>query len=95
MLAAKVETRNGSCALLHLVAKFGLLDAVRYLLEHGAELEAATKKGYTALHGAAWYGHLEVCMYLLEHGAETGAQIKNGSTALHFAAQGGHLKVVQ
>lgn len=48
------------------------------LIENGASLEAATKKGFQPLHLTAKYGHIKVAELLLQKGAPVDAQGKNG-----------------
>ena len=79
----------------HLAAKNGHLDVMRLLLEAGADKDAATQNGYTALHFAAEQGHLDVMRLLLEAGADKNAATQNGHTALHLAGLYGHLNAVQ
>ncbi|CAK9019884.1 unnamed protein product [Durusdinium trenchii] len=76
-------------------AALGYLEVVRMLLEAGAEKNAATQDGETALMAAARDGHLEVVQVLLEAGAEKNAATQDGETALMAAARDGHLEVVQ
>ena len=45
----------------------------RYLIERGANKEAATSDGATSLHFAAFDGHTEVVRMLVEHGANKDA----------------------
>ena len=52
-----------------LAAKSGRSEVVRQLLEAGANMEAASVTGYTALMIAAYSGHSEVVQQLLEAGA--------------------------
>lgn len=59
--------QNGLNAL-HLAAKDGHLDIVRELLNRGAIVDAATKKGNTALHIASlgeqiFSSFLYICLY--------------------------------
>ena len=85
------QTRNDG---LHSAASSGKLQVVTWLVEHGADVKAATKYGWTALHSAARSGKLQVVTWLVEHGADVKAATKYGSTALHSAASSGHLQVV-
>ena len=58
------------------------LEAVRLLLELGAEVNAATESGFTALHGAAIRGDNDVARLLVQKGAKLDARNKEGQTAL-------------
>ena len=77
----------GEQAVLHAAWK-GHLDAVRWLVEHGARLNRQGKE-WAALHYAAFAGHAEVVSYLLERGADVNALSTNGSTPLMMAAREG------
>ena len=59
--------------LLHSASEKGALEAVQFLLAHGAAMEARTAVGYTPLMLAAREGHLMVCNELMERGAERNA----------------------
>jgi hypothetical protein len=72
----------------------GHKEVVDVLLANGAQIEAATKSGFTALHMACGKGHLDVVASLLAQNAQIEAKNKNGSTPLHTAAQKGHADVV-
>ncbi|HUO32151.1 MAG TPA: ankyrin repeat domain-containing protein [Bryobacteraceae bacterium] len=47
-----------------------VLELVRVLVAHGADVNGRRRDGLTALHSAAYRGHLRVMAYLLEHGAD-------------------------
>jgi len=93
-----IEERGGrhQTSPLHVAASQGHHLAVRVLLEHGADKNAA-KNLYrrTALHAASGDGHEKVVVLLLQHGAEVSAKSSVGTTALHDAAAGGHLAVMR
>ena len=60
--------------------------AVEALLEHGAALEATSRRnGATPLHLAARAGRAEVAVRLLHAGARLGHRNKRGETALSVA----------
>jgi len=66
-------------------APYARLDAVKFCLDHGADLKATDAKGYTALHGAAFRGDNEMANYLLSLGADIHARTKDGDTVADFA----------
>ena len=50
------------------------LEAVKILVELGADVNAANEAGFTALHGAAFVGANAAADHLIEHGADLNAQ---------------------
>ena len=80
---------------MHHAAIEGHLEVVHLLLEAGADENAASTDGATALMVAAFRGHLEVVRVLLEAGADKHAATHDGETALVVAAYQGHLEVVR
>jgi ankyrin repeat protein len=62
------------------------LDAVRFLLGLGADLQAGNDRGETALHGAAHRGANALVQYLVDAGARLDAKTKQGLTPLDYAA---------
>ena len=80
---------------MYSAAALGYLEVVQVLLEAGADKNAATQDGETALMAAARDGHLEVVQVLLDAGADKNAAKQNGATALMLAAQNAYLEVVQ
>ena len=65
------------------------------LLSRGAIVDAATKKGNTALHIASLAGQEEVVKLLIQHNASVNVQSQNGFTPLYMAAQENHDSVVK
>ena len=59
--------------------------AVRTLLEAGADINAVNEADFTALHGAAFRGLNEVVTYLVEQGADIDARDFRGRTAYRMA----------
>lgn len=60
-------------------------DAVRFLVERGADVNAANNVGDTALHIAGAMGADAVAQILIEHGANMNAKNKKGWTPLTYA----------
>lgn len=61
------------------------IEAVKYCLDHGANVNAKDAKGYTALHGAAFRGDNEMVNYLIQAGADIHATTKDGDTVADLA----------
>jgi ankyrin repeat protein len=61
------------------------LEAVKLLLELGADIHATTKTGETAMHGAATGGVSEIVELLAARGAKLDAKDKDGTTPLAIA----------
>ncbi len=80
---------------LLIAAGRGHTDAVKLLLDKGADVNAGDQWGQTALMIAAGTGRLEMVRLLLATGAEVNTQSKKGNTALMYAAGDGHSQVVQ
>jgi Ankyrin repeats (3 copies) len=81
---ANVNARVGCCLPLFLAAGEGRLEAVRYLLDEGADVNAREKSVATALTEATYYGRLEVVKELLFHDADVNT-ISDDGTALDIA----------
>ena len=75
--------------MLYEAAKYGYLDIVKYLVEHGADIH---DDDYRAVCRASEYGHLNVVKYLVEHGADIHADY---DASLQWASQNGHLDIVK
>ncbi len=74
---------------LHWACRGVHLEVVRFLVEHGADVNAADRSGLTPLHSLASRGHLEAARLLIEKGARVDAATPGGWTPLHMAANGG------
>lgn len=87
-------SRNGRRAL-NWAAINNRPDAIRFLLAHGAPIEATNLTGYTALHHAAEYGSLDATRVLLAAGADPKHTNLEGVTPLARARQEGHLELAE
>jgi ankyrin repeat protein len=70
-------------------------DAIRFLLAHGATIEATNLTGFTALHHAAEYGSVDAARVLLAAGADPKHSNLEGVTPLARARQEGHVEVAE
>lgn len=81
---------------LHFAAFFNQPGIARDLLEHGADLNAASNNAMkvTPLHSAAAAHSREILQFLLTKGALPNARQQGGWAALHAAAQNGDAEMV-
>jgi ankyrin repeat protein len=86
MTGANVNSRGSCCTPLFLAAGEGRLDAVRYLLDQGADVNAREQQGRTAVTEAAFYGNAAVIKELVLRGADVNV-ISDQGTALDIALQ--------
>ncbi len=61
------------------------LDAVKYLVELGADVNARDDQGYTPLHHAAARGDNDLILYLVSKGADVKAVARTGQTVADMA----------
>jgi uncharacterized protein len=80
---------------LHAAAAGRSGQAVRALLEHGADVNARQEGGWTALHAASQNGDVEMVRLLIAGGADVQARADNQQNALDLALTKGHPAVVE
>ncbi|KAH7463046.1 Ankyrin-2 [Phytophthora ramorum] len=84
-IAKMLDAFDRKTALLNAAAA-GELEAVKYLVARGDDLETCGPEDETALLVAAGgSGRVEIARVLLEAGADRAAALKDGSSALHLA----------
>ena len=71
--------------MLSIAALMGHTKVVALLLEHGADINAKSRDGGTALHAAAFLGRVETVKLLLEKRADTTLRSSMGGTAIDGA----------
>jgi ankyrin repeat protein len=92
----KIATKSGDTALMAAAgigwaanwsvnAPVPLVDAVKYCVELGIDINATDNRGYTALHGAAYLGNNDMVNYLVGKGAKVDAKSKAGDTVADMA----------
>ena len=89
--------RHSADTALHLAARNGFDDIVRFLIGHGANVNARDKRGATPLFWAAVADHAAAVRYLVSHGADINAVAKGdeGQTPLIEAAWHGDADLVK
>ena len=71
------------------------LGIVRWLLAHGADIDALDDDHATPLHLASHYGSAKGAQLLLEHGAKVHLEDKKGKTPFQIASDRGHEEITQ
>ncbi|AFV97615.1 MULTISPECIES: ankyrin repeat domain-containing protein [unclassified Sulfuricurvum] len=82
---ANTAREDNNKTILMYAVWVGNTEAVKYLIEKGADVNAQDAGGATALHLAAWRGHTPIAVYLIEKGASANAMSKEGMTPLDIA----------
>uniref|UniRef100_A0A8C9T2F5 Tetratricopeptide repeat, ankyrin repeat and coiled-coil containing 1 n=1 Tax=Scleropages formosus TaxID=113540 RepID=A0A8C9T2F5_SCLFO len=73
----------------------GKLEMCRFLLERGAVVQQANRRGASPLFCAVRQGHWQIAELLLEHGADINVSDRHGRTLLMVAASEGHLRTAE
>jgi hypothetical protein len=81
------DIREGIAPPFREVSNRNPVDAVKLLLEAGADPDAVTPDGDTALHLAAFAGKLDIVRALVEGGADVNFKDKAGKTALQVVSK--------
>jgi ankyrin repeat protein len=93
--AVNGSDESGRTALIDAASR-GQAEAVRILLDAGADVEAKTKiEKNTALLLAADQGHVKIVQMLIGNRSNVNVRDGNGKTALIIAAARGHTDIVQ
>ena len=71
------------------------LEKVRFLLEHGTNINAKDKYGQTALMNAAHRGQVELVRLLIDNGADLNTTAKYNLSALMLSIIAGHPDVAR
>ena len=88
----KIDKRHG-WTLVHLAAKLGRIDIVKYVMSKVSNIIPKDNHGQTPLHIAATFGKLDVVKLIMEKLEIKSPKDNNGKTPLHNAARNGNLIV--
>lgn len=95
LIKAGADIELGASTPLMEAAQEGHVELVKYLLEAGADVNAQTGTGDTALTFCCENGHTDVADILLKYNAELDHESEGGRTALMKAARTGHFCTVK
>nr|CAH7769166.1 unnamed protein product [Callosobruchus chinensis] len=98
ILKALISNKYGSeqDSLLHLAAMIGEVNAVRYLIGKGIDVNVRNALHHTPLHLAAGIGHAEVVKILIREGnAEIDVFDARNQTPMHYAVNNKKLEIVK
>ncbi|CAE8631620.1 unnamed protein product [Polarella glacialis] len=87
-------TCNGGNTPLHVSARSGHADAVKFLIAKQATLNIQNRNGWTPLMWCAINGHEDCASVLVDAVSDFALQDIDGKTALMWAAQHGHFEIV-
>lgn len=73
----------------------GDVEALKELLQGGANKDEKDDEGRTALHFACGYGEIACARELIKAGADVDAKDGNDNTPLHYAAGYGQAEAIQ
>ncbi|MBR9984167.1 MAG: ankyrin repeat domain-containing protein [Wolbachia endosymbiont of Homalodisca vitripennis] len=98
ILQALISNKYGSeeDSLLHLAAMIGEVNAVRYLIRKGVDVNVRNALHHTPLHLAAGIGHENIIKILVEEGsAEIDVFDARNQTPMHYAVNNKKLEIVK
>ena len=78
---------------IELASRLGHLKIVKYLVEHGANVNTMNREGQTPLNSAARWGNIDIVKYLISKGADV--NLKKSFTALMNAAENAQYAIVK
>lgn len=85
---------NGKTTLLNFAIRAGNINAVKILIDHGANLDLESR-GKTPLINAVTKRDLMLLHLLIKNGADLDATVKKGNTALIYAVKSGKMDFVR
>ena len=89
-------TDNNGWTCLHISARFGSYELVKFFADKGKDIYLKTSTGLNCLHIAALYGHLSLCETLInKHNFNMLVADNDGYTSLHRSAENGSYELIK
>jgi ankyrin repeat protein len=85
MSGCRASVAPSDVSAMHIVAKERSKEAIQFLLDHGADVNARNRAGDTPLHYAAINGYTEICEQLINNKADMNAVNNQNRTSLFQA----------
>lgn len=92
---ANTARSDNNKTILMYASWVGNTEAVKYLVEKGANINAQDSSNATALHLAIWKEHTDISLYLLENGASAVSMSNDGMTPGDIAVLRSNTKVME
>jgi len=92
---ANTARSDNNKTILMYASWVGNSDAVKHLVNFGANINAQDVSNATALHLAIWKDHTDIALYLLEHGASASSMSSDGMTPSDIALLRSNTKVIE
>lgn len=90
---ANTAREDNNKTILMYACWVGNTEAVNYLIDKGADVNAQDVNGATALHLAAWKGFIPIALHLIDQGASGSVMSKDGMTPLDIAIMQGNKEI--
>ncbi|HEX5330929.1 ankyrin repeat domain-containing protein [Sulfuricurvum sp.] len=90
---ANAAREDNNKTILMYACWVGNTQAVNYLIDKGADVNAQDVSGATALHLAAWKGFTPIALHLIDRGASGSIMSKDGMTPLDIAIMQGNQEI--
>lgn len=71
----------------------GHFEVIKFLVQHGADVELANKLGHTVLMISSFRGYVRITKFLIDANANINRKSSKGHTALHDSAETGYLEI--
>lgn len=88
----QVTTKFGD-TLLNIESLYGRFDFVKWLVEHGADVNAKTNKGWSSLYIACLRRNYDIVKFLIDNNADTNSLTNIGWTPLMLSSENGAFEI--